>query len=188
MVRSLARSICLLLILMAIGACQGSERGIQLPEGTASELQITSSVFENGGVIPGPYTCDGDDVSPPLSWSELPAGTQSLALIFDDVDAPAGIWVHWMLFNIPTAAGSLPEAVPAEETVAEVGVQGSNSWQRLGYGGPCPPQGSEHRYYFRLYALDITLNLKANAIRTDVEKAMSGHILAEGQLMGRYSR
>jgi Raf kinase inhibitor-like YbhB/YbcL family protein len=188
MIRSLARLICLPVLVAAICACQGSEPGPQPSEGAASDLQITSSVFENEGTIPGPYTCDGDDVSPPLSWSGQPVSTKSLALIYEDIDAPAGIWVHWVLFNIPAPTRSLPEAVPAEDTVAGVGVQGSNSWHRLGFGGPCPPEGSEHRYYFRLYALDTILNLEAGATKADIERAMSGHVLATGQLMGKYSR
>ncbi len=175
----------LALILIILNGCGGS----RAPQGKpAPELQVESSAFRAGEAIPTRYTCDGEDLSPALSWSEPPAGSQSLAVLCDDPDAPVGIWVHWVLFNIPPTTRSLPEGVPADPVVAEVGTQGSNSWHRLGYGGPCPPAGSTHRYYFKVYALDTRLALQAGADKQAVEKAMKGHILAEGQLMGRYSR
>jgi Raf kinase inhibitor-like YbhB/YbcL family protein len=152
------------------------------------ELQIESSAFRTGEAIPKRYTCDGDDISPALSWSEPPAGTESLALIVDDPDAPVGTWVHWVLFDIPATARSLPEGVPPAPTVEGTGVHGNSSWRRVGYGGPCPPQGPAHRYIFRLYALDTTLDLKPGASRQDVDKAMKGHILAQGELLGQYGR
>ncbi len=145
-------------------------------------IQLTSSAFMEGGNIPRRHTCDGEDFSPPLSWSGIPAGTVSLALIVDDPDAPRGDWVHWVLVDLPPDLNGLPEGV------AGTGTAGKNDFGRLGYGGPCPPKGRNHRYYFKLYALDQTLGLKSGATKEDVEAAMAGHILAQGELMGRYGR
>ena len=151
-------------------------------------LQVTSSAFEEGGTIPRQYTRDGPDDSPPLAWSGVPAGTQSLALISDDPDAPVGTWVHWVIYDIPPDLTALPEGVAKTDTVEGIGVQGTNDFRRVGYGGPCPPPGKPHRYYFKLYALDTTLGLGPGATKKDVEQAMQGHILAQGQLMGKYGR
>lgn len=150
-------------------------------------MTLTSSAFAEGASIPDQYTCNGRDISPPLAWSNVPAGTQSLALICDDPDAPVGTWVHWVLFNLPPTLQGLPEGVPNQKTLEGGGVHGLNSWRRVGYGGPCPPGGT-HRYYFKLYALDTTLKLDSNATARDVEAAMQGHVLGAAQLMGRYSR
>ena len=149
-------------------------------------MKLTSSAFTEGSMIPRKYTCDGEDVSPPLAWAEVPAGIKSLALICDDPDAPVGTWVHWVLFNLPPTLTGLPEGVPAEKS-PQGGVHGTNSWRRIGYGGPCPPGGT-HRYFFKLYALDTQLNLGNNATAKDVQAAIKGHVLAEAQLMGRYKR
>lgn len=151
-------------------------------------MRVESDAFKAEETIPQRYTCDGEDLSPPLSWSEPPAGTQGLVLIGDDPDAPVGTWDHWVLFNIPAATRSLPEGIPADPVIDGVGTHGSNGWHRLGYGGPCPPKGGAHRYYFKLYALDTTLNLDPGASKKDVETAIEGHILAEGQLIGLYGR
>ncbi|RIH89443.1 YbhB/YbcL family Raf kinase inhibitor-like protein [Calidithermus roseus] len=137
---------------------------------------LSSSAFAQGKPIPAKYTCDGLDISPPLAWSDAPRGTQSFALIMDDPDAPAGTWVHWVLFNLPAQTHQLAEK-------AVQGVQGRNSWGRLGYGGPCPPSGT-HRYFFRLYALDTLLQLPAGATKEQVLRAMQGHVLAQAELMG----
>jgi len=145
-------------------------------------IQLTSSAFKEGGDIPRRHTCDGEDLSPSLSWTGIPAGTHSLALIVDDPDAPRGDWVHWVLVDLLPDLNGLPEGV------AGTGTAGKNDFDRLGYGGPCPPRGSNHRYYFKLYALDQTLGLKPGATKVDVETAMTGHILAKGQLTGRYGR
>jgi Raf kinase inhibitor-like YbhB/YbcL family protein len=169
-------------------ACAGGQPPPQAVDESAGTLLVESDAFEAAGTIPQRYTCDGKDVSPALRWSEPPPGTQSLALIFDDVDAPAGTWVHWVMFNIPDATLSLSEGVPADSIVAGLGAHGSNSWGTLGYGGPCPPKGGPHRYTFRLYALDTILDLDAGARRADLDKAMEGHILGRGELMGRYGR
>ena len=149
---------------------------------------VKTTVFQAGGDIPKKYTCEGPDVSPPLTWSEPPAGTQSFALIADDPDAPAGIWVHWVAYDLPAGARQLPEGVPKSEEVPGGGRQGTNDFRRVGYGGPCPPPGNPHRYYFKLYALDIQLNLQPGARKKEVEKAMKGHVLAQAEVMGRFRR
>lgn len=151
-------------------------------------LKLESPAFSPGGDIPRQYTCDGPDLSPPLRWSDPPAGTQSLALICDDPDAPAGTWVHWVLYRIPPSARELPEGIPKQEELADGSRQGRNDFRKIGYGGPCPPRGPKHRYYFRLYALDIVPDLPAGATKAQLLQAMDGHILAQGELMGRYGR
>jgi len=151
------------------------------------DLKLTSTAFSEGGIIPKQYTCDGRDVSPPLSWSGVPATARTVVLICDDPDAPAGTWVHWVLFNLPASTTDLPEHVPALKTLPNGARQGTNDFRRIGYGGPCPPGGT-HRYYFKLYALDLVLPLDAGSSKAQVLKAMEGHVLAEGQLMGRYKR
>ncbi|MCK6540103.1 MAG: YbhB/YbcL family Raf kinase inhibitor-like protein [Anaerolineales bacterium] len=153
----------------------------------AMSIEITSNAFAQGQPIPAKYSCNGEDVSPALSWGEPPAGTQSFALIMDDPDAPVGTWVHWVLFNIPASARGLPEAFPADATLPDGSLSGKNSWGNTGYGGPCPPGGT-HRYFFKLYALDETLAISAGATKGELEKAMVGHILAQGELMGTFSR
>jgi Raf kinase inhibitor-like YbhB/YbcL family protein len=155
--------------------------------GATMALTITSAAFKEGGMIPKRYTCDGSDVSPDLSWSAVPQGTQTLALICDDPDAPAGTWVHWVLFNIPADVASLPEGVPPEKILPNGARHGKNDFRKFGYGGPCPPGGT-HRYYFKLYALDTALDLEAGIAKSRLVDAMKGHILAEGQLMGKYRR
>ncbi len=155
---------------------------------TVMSIQLTSSAFAEGQAIPQKYTCQGDDVSPPLQWSNVPQGAKSLALVCDDPDAPAGTWVHWVVFNIPATVTELSEAVPATETLANGAQQGRNDFNRIGYGGPCPPPGNAHRYFFKLYALDSELSLSSGAKKADVERAMQGHILAQGQLIGTYKR
>ncbi len=150
-------------------------------------MELKSSAFGYGQPIPTRYTCDGEDISPPLEWTDPPAGTRSFALIMDDPDAPVGVWDHWVLFNIPPETRFLPEGVPPDPDLAQGGRHGRNSWKRLGYGGPCPPGGT-HRYFFRLYALDTVLDLSSGATRKDVLRAMGGHILAQAELMGTYRR
>lgn len=148
-------------------------------------FELTSSAFRNGEAIPSKYTCDGQDISPPLMWQGAPEKTRSFALICDDPDAPVGTWVHWVAYNLPASAKSLPEGVTAANP--QTGQQGQNSWGQAGYGGPCPPGGT-HRYFFKLYALDVQLTLKAAAGKHQVLKAAEGHILAQAELMGKYSR
>jgi Raf kinase inhibitor-like YbhB/YbcL family protein len=155
--------------------------------GIGMGFQLQSDVFEPGAQIPSKFTCDGQNVSPPLSWSGLPPGSGSVALIMEDPDAPAGIWVHWVLFNIPSSLNGLQEGVPADETLSDGSVSGLNSWRRSGYGGPCPPSGT-HRYFFRLYALDGPLDLPAGATKELLLEAMQGHVLGQAETMGTYSR
>jgi len=150
-------------------------------------MELTSAAFKPGEMIPAKYTCDGPDVSPSLTWSDPPAGTKSLALISDDPDAPVGTWVHWVMWNIPADARALEENVPKKESLPNGTKQGTTDFRRIGYGGPCPPSGT-HRYFFKLYALDTTLNLPASTAKKDLEKAMQGHILAQAELMGKYRR
>ena len=150
-------------------------------------IEMTSSAFEHGGTIPKQYTCDGEDVSPPLQWGAVPEGTKSLAVISDDPDAPMGTWVHWVVFNIPPEATELPENVPPDSVLPNRAVQGTNDFHRIGYGGPCPPSGT-HRYFFKIYALDTTMDLDSGATKAEIEDAMDGHILDEGELAGKYSR
>jgi len=151
-------------------------------------IQIASSAFAEGNLIPGKYTCDGEDLSPPLSWGGLPAQTQSLVLIADDPDAPVGVWVHWVVYNMPPDLNGLAEGLSKNSTLPGVGVQGMTDFGQPGYGGPCPPKGKPHRYFFRLYALDSRLDLPPGAKRAEVDRALHGHILAVGQLIGVYQR
>lgn len=154
-------------------------------------LAISSSAFGPGEEIPRRYTCEGEDISPPLAWADPPDGTKSLAFVIDDPDAPDPAnprmtWVHWVLFNIPPTATALPEAIKPDALPAGT-VQGLNDWKRPGYGGPCPPKG-RHRYFHKLYALDTILSGLGTAAKADLEKAMRGHILAEAQLIGTYEK
>ena len=150
---------------------------------------LSSTAFKDGAAIPVKHTCDGADVSPPLAWTDAPQGTRSFALIADDPDAPAGTWVHWVLYNLPATVSDLPENVAKVETLDLGGArQGRTDFRRPGYGGPCPPPGPAHRYFFKLYALDAPPNLKAGAQKKDVEAAMQGHVLGTAQLMGTYAR
>lgn len=151
------------------------------------EIKIKSTAFEEGGMIPKKYTCDGRDVSPPLAWNSVPEGTKSLALICDDPDAVMRTWVHWVLFNIPADTRELSENIPPQKTLTDGAKQGINDFRKIGYGGPCPPGGT-HRYYLKLYALDTEINLEAGATKEQLMRAMEGHILAEGKIMGKYQR
>ena len=150
-------------------------------------MEIKSPAFAQGGLIPSKHTCDGQDVSPPLTWSGAPAGTQGFAVISDDPDAPAGTWVHWVIWNIPARTQALEENVPKLDALPNGARQGTNDFRRVGYGGPCPPSGT-HRYSFRLYALDAPVDLKSTATKRELEKAMQGHVLARAELMGKYGR
>ena len=147
-----------------------------------SELKITSAAFVTNGYIPARFTCDGTDINPPLEIAQVPAEAKSLALIVDDPDAPIGMWVHWVVWNIDPDTREI-----AEDNVPRNAAQGKNDWKRNGYGGPCPPSGV-HRYFFKLYALDTKLNLGAGTTKKELEKAMQGHILAKAELIGLYKR
>jgi Raf kinase inhibitor-like YbhB/YbcL family protein len=150
-------------------------------------LKVTSTAFDEGGVIPAKYTCDGENVSPPLAWSGVPDGAKSLALVADDPDAPGGTWTHWVIYQIPATEKGLPENVPTRDTLDGGARQGVNDFKKTGYGGPCPPSGTHH-YFFKLYALDAEPNLPPGVSKEQLLKAIDGHVVAEGQLMGRYQR
>ncbi|HRN89793.1 YbhB/YbcL family Raf kinase inhibitor-like protein [Hyphomicrobium sp.] len=154
-------------------------------------LTLTSTAFTDGGEIPRRYTCEGEDISPPLAWAGAPDGTKSLVLIVDDPDAPdparpQRTWVHWVLYNLPPDSTGLPEAVAADALPSGT-EDGLNDWEHTGYGGPCPPIG-RHRYFHKLYALDTRLDGLSNATKVDVEAAMAGHVLAEAVLLGTYQK
>lgn len=152
-------------------------------------MELTSTAFENGQTIPVTYTCDGEDISPPLAWSSPPSGTQSFALIVDNPDAVSVVgkaWVQWILYNIPADTRGLPEAIPPDAELADGSRQAQNSEEWLRYVGPCPP--FTQRYYFRLYALDTMLDLDPDAHKEELVQAMEGHILGRGVLMGKYKR
>jgi Raf kinase inhibitor-like YbhB/YbcL family protein len=190
----------LLIIIMCftfVSACQGTKKqndGKSDQKEAAMEVfKIKSSAFADGDTIPVKYTCDGDDISPALEWSGAPAGIKSFALICDDPDAPMGTWVHWVLFNLAPVVKSLPENFTPDKGRSSPDkypglVDGINDFRRLGYGGPCPPKGPAHRYLFKLYALDITLTLKTGASKADVEKSITGHVIAQAELIGKYKR
>ena len=150
-------------------------------------MELSSVAFKNGASIPKQYTCDGPNISPPLQWAGIPDNSRSLAVLVDDPDAARGNWVHWILFNIPPQTAELTENIRKTRTIPNGARQGTNDFREIGYGGPCPP-GGKHRYFFRLFALDTELNLDPGSSRTDLERSMAGHILAETQLMGTYQR
>ena len=152
-----------------------------------SELKLTSNAFKEGEAIPRGYTCDGANVSPPLEWTGVPKSAKTIAIIADDPDAPAGTWVHWVVYNLSAEGLGLIENTPQTETLNGGGVQGKNDFGKTGYGGPCPPSG-RHRYIFKFYALDSELPLQPGATKAEVEKAMEGHIVGQAQLMGTYNR
>ncbi|MFH1724817.1 MAG: YbhB/YbcL family Raf kinase inhibitor-like protein [Elusimicrobiota bacterium] len=196
-------------VVVAVGALVFVSCGERIPPASRSALEpaartesgteaahmpmdIRSVAFQNNGTIPKKYTCDGDDASPQLTWTGVPEGTKSLALIMDDPDAPSGAWVHWVLYDMPGEAKGLPEGVEKKETLAGGAKQGAcwgvESFSRVGYYGPCPPPGKPHRYYFKLYALDTALDLSPKADKAWLLQAMEGHILAQAELVGRYGR
>ena len=189
--RTSVTHLMLLIMPLLLIACSANDEKpaveMESQEDTSMTLQISSPAFEDGSAIPQEYSCDGDDSSPALFWGELPDQTKSIALIMDDPDAPVGAWVHWVLYDLPGNRTEIPKNVPKSGQLPGGGTQGSNSWGRSGYGGPCPPGGT-HRYFFKLYALDSALDLASGATKEDLLQAMEGHILDQGQLMGTYSR
>lgn len=150
-------------------------------------LNVTSIAFSHNGMIPVRYTADGADVSPPLAWQGVPADAKSIALICDDPDAPMGTWVHWLVWNIPPTKTGLDENVPPDAVLKDGIRQGTTDFNQIGYGGPAPPSGT-HRYFFKVYALDTMLDLPADSVKQELEEAMEGHILAKGELVGKYAR
>jgi len=170
----------LLILLCGVGQNSIAQKGDE-----KMTMTITSPAFEEGQMIPAKYTCDSLNVSPPLKWEQVPQGVKSFALICDDPDAPVGTWVHWVVWNIPAEVNSLPAGEGS--SLPEGSKQGVTSAGTNGYHGPCPPRGV-HRYYFKIYALDTTLDLPDSTTKQNLLDAMKGHILAEGSLMGRYQR
>jgi hypothetical protein len=173
---------CLLLFKQNTDRVYAKTRG-----GAGMAITLTSVAFSDGGLIPREYTCDGKDISPPLAWEGVPDSAKSLAMICDDPDAPGGTWVHWVLFNIPATANELARNTPSDKVLENGARHGINDFRRFGYGGPCPPGGT-HRYYFKIYALDIALTQKPGLTKAELLNAMQDHILADGQLMGKYQR
>lgn len=148
-------------------------------------FELNAAGFK-GGIIPRKFTCDGADVSPALTWTSPPSGTESLALIMDDPDAPGATWVHWVLYDLPADTSGLPEGVPKDQSLSNGARQGRNDFGKIGYNGPCPPKGKPHRYFFKLYALDSRMNLGPGASKGELERAIRGHILAECKLAGKF--
>ena len=174
----------LLLILVVLAlAAPVKVRGQQ-----AWKIELKTTSFTSGGFIPRRFTCEAADVSPALTWTEPPTGTQSFAIIEDDPDAPSGTFVHWLVYDLPATYRHLTEALSRNDQMLGGGRQGTNDFSRTGYNGPCPPPGRPHRYFIRLYALDAKLNLRPAAARRDLEAAMQGHILAQAELLGRFQR
>lgn len=173
---------------LAAGSLAFLTPSLSAAQESSGNLELRTTAFRPGGNIPKPFTCDGGDASPALSWSDPPPRTQSLVLIMDDPDAPGGTFVHWVVYNLPASTRQLPERLPGNDEMQGGGNQGVNDFARTSYGGPCPPPGKPHRYFFRLYALDSKLNLKGAARRKDVDQAMKGHVLAHAELMGLYGR
>jgi len=149
-------------------------------------FHVSTTAFQDGGLISKKFTCDGPDISPALVWTESPARTKSFALIMDDPDAPAGTWIHWVLYDLPGDARKLEEGVAKDLQLPDGARQGRNDFGKIGYDGPCPPKGRPHRYFFKLYALDRKLKLKAGAKKAELERAIKGHILAEAEMVGRF--
>lgn len=170
-----------------IAVCNGKNTAIKGTT-TAMNLSLTSTAFTNGQSIPRQYAFDDDNLSPALQWSNVPPATKSRTLICDDPDAPVGTWVHWVIYDLAPATSGLPGDVPKTPELFNGTKQGVNDFKRFGYGGPAPPPGKPHRYYFKLFALDAKLSLKPGITKKDLLKAMDGHVLAEGQLMGTYQR
>jgi len=182
-----------LMIAPLVAGCSGGSRPLtpQSPANTSQsskpEIKLTSTTFKEGEAIPSAYTCDGVNISPSLEWSGAPKTAKTIAIVADDTDAPGGTWVHWVLYNLPVDNIGLVENLPLTENLKAGGFQGANDFQKIGYGGPCPPSGTHH-YYFRIYAIDSELPLKARATKAELLKAMEGHIVLQGQLIGTYRR
>jgi len=175
-----------MIILSSINFVIAQQEG-ESRRGGVMEIKVTSSAFKEGEMIPKKYTCDGEELSPPLNWTDVPAAAKSVALISDDPDAPMGTWVHWVIFNMPADATGLPEGIPADKMLPSGAKQGINGSRGIGYAGPCPPSGI-HRYYFKVYAVDKMLDLEPGIAKKDLLNAMEGHTLGQGQLMGKYKR
>lgn len=186
------RLLVLLMLVAAVGCAQPRARQETLsatpaPQTSDGSIKLTSTAFKEGEPIPRQYTCTGVNVSPSLEWSGVPKSAKTLVIVADDPDAPSGTWVHWVLYNLPADNIGMVENLPATDELRAGGFQGKNDFGKIGYGGPCPPSGT-HRYFFKIYALDNELPLKAGATKAEVEKAMEGHVVAQGQLIGTYKK
>jgi Raf kinase inhibitor-like YbhB/YbcL family protein len=181
--------VTLALAVTALAACEsgGYPSAANLTPSSGATITLTSPAFKNGLPIPADYTCDRAGISPALNWTDPPLNAHSFALIMDDPDAPSGTFTHWIVFNIPSSARSLPQDEPAAPVLSDGSKQGTNSFGKLGYGGPCPPNGIHH-YHFRLYALDTSLSLTEGIGVSQLRSAMDGHVVAAGELVGTYSR
>lgn len=171
-----------------LAQCAAAPAAPDNPVQQTPAMRITSSAFAEGQPIPARFSYENSSISPALAWSDAPAETKSFALVCDDPDAPSGDWVHWVIYDIPATVSTLPEHVPAIEKLPNGARQGVNDFGRVGYGGPCPPPGKPHRYFFRLYALDANPALNHSPRKSDLIQAIRGHILAEAQLIGTYQR
>jgi Raf kinase inhibitor-like YbhB/YbcL family protein len=177
-----------LLVMTAASCGNSSLQSAQRPDPSPSGFRIESAAFKQGAFIPPRFSCSGENVSPPLKWMDPPAGARSFALIVDDPDAPGGIWTHWVVFNLPAQTRALDENAPKQDKLPNGALQGLNSFESVGYGGPCPPPGKAHRYFFRLYALNTVLRLQPRAPGEDILSALKGHTLGQAQLMGLFKR
>ncbi len=175
-------------LLIIVSGCIGEEKKDNIEEVEIMQNISISAEFKYGDVIPNEYTCMGKDTSPELSWTGIPEGTKSIVLIMDDPDAPGGTFVHWILFNIPATTQKLTAAINKDRILEDFSRQGMTDFGDIGYRGPCPPPGKYHRYYFRIYSLDKMIELLPGATRSQIDKAMKGHILAKGELIGIYKR
>jgi Raf kinase inhibitor-like YbhB/YbcL family protein len=180
--------VCRSIAKFALSLALSFAAGLAMAADSPGKLELKTTAFRAGSTIPTRFTCSGENISPALSWNQGPALTQGFVLIVDDPDAPAGTWVHWVVYNLPASARRLPEHVPPGEAVAGGGKQGLNDFSQNDYGGPCPPPGKPHHYFFRLYALDTILDLRAPVHRSDINAAMKSHVLAQAEWMGTFGR
>jgi Raf kinase inhibitor-like YbhB/YbcL family protein len=177
-----------LILSLLLAAASADPSSQARPQGRRQSMHLSSSAFEPNGNIPREFTCEGQNISPELSWNGAPSGTKTFALVMHDPDAPvAGGFTHWVVYNIPASVDHLPEHVPNQDALSGGGVQAKNDAGKYGYMGPCPPSGT-HRYYFRLYALDVNLDSSAGSSKEALEKSIEGHVLAQAELLGRYKR
>jgi Raf kinase inhibitor-like YbhB/YbcL family protein len=190
MIRIFYLPLCLLIALLALASCRGAQTGplVDIQGQTSKTLTVSSVAFKDGATIPTRFTCSGEDISPALTWTGAPEKTKSLALVFDDPDAGNPAFTHWLLANIPASAQSLTENTPRDGTLSNGAIQGQNGFDKVGYGGPCPPPGDAHHYHFAIYALDATLSLQPSFSKQQLASAMQGHALAWGELVGLFAR
>lgn len=177
------------MLILGTSCAAGTRRSLAEDRAAASpQMRLQAAAFTPGGFIPARFTCAGKDVSPSLTWSDAPDRTQAFALIVEDPDAPAGTWTHWLVYDLPSTAHALSEGLPKTAEISGGGRQGMNDFGKIGYGGPCPPPGKPHHYFFRLYALNAPLHLNAGASKEQVHEALKSHVEAETELMGRFKR